>query len=430
MSTPTAHAPRSTTLMAFTVLAALGAIYIVSHFFRVSNAVIAPDMMRELTLSSESMGILTGVFFASYAVTQIPVGMMFDRYGVRITIPLMMIIAVVGVLLFSFATGLAHLTIGRFLMGAGCSGVLVGAMVIVTRWFSRKNFTTVSGIMVAVGVFGNFLATTPFAAVVDSIGWRDSFFGMAGVSTLVTIVGYLIIRDAPPGHAFHERETEGIREVFRGVGEVLTNPRLPAMFLMGFVSYACMLTILGLWGGPYLNDVHGLDIVGRGEVLSVMTIALLLGNLAFAPLDRVFDTRKRVALAGALASVAVLAVLALVPQPSLWLVTALFALLGFLNGFAIVAFSHGRTIFPDRLVGRGLTTLTLAPFLGVAVMQIATGPILDAFVEPSGLVSETGYRGMFAFIAVTTLAAVAVYARTTDAKPSLDRAIPSAGSAA
>ena len=127
-------------------------------------------------------------------------------------------------------------------------------------------------------------------------------------------------------------------------------------------------------------------------------------------------------LAGALATVAVLAVLALVSQPSLWLVTVLFALLGFLNGFAIVAFSHGRTIFPDRLVGRGLTMLALAPFLGLTVMQISTGPLLDAFVEPNGLVSEAGYRWMFAFIAVMTLAAVAVYSRTADAKPSLDPA--------
>ena len=422
MSTPTAPAARSKTVRALIVFGAFAGIYIVSHFFRVSNAVIAPDMMRELTLSSEAMGILTGVFFASYAVTQVPVGMLIDRYGVRITIPTMMIIAVLGVLLFSFASGMVDLTLGRFLMGAGCSGILVGVMVIATRWFSPKNFTVVSGTMVAIGVFGNYLATTPFAAVVDNIGWRDSFFGMAGIAALAAIMGYLIIRDAPPGHAYHDRKIEEIREVFRGVGEVLTNPRLPAMFLIGFVSYACMLTILGLWGGPYLNDVHGLDIRERGEVLSIMTIALLLGNLAFAPLDRIFDTRKRVALAGAIATVAVLAVLALVPQPSLWLVTVLFALLGFLNGFAIVAFSHGRTIFPDRLVGRGLTMLALAPFLGVAVMQMVTGPILDAFVESNGLVSEAGYRWMFAFIAVTTLAAVTVYARTADAKPSLDPA--------
>lgn len=406
---------------AIVVLAGLIPIYLVSNFHRVTNAVIAPNLMSELALSSEAMGVLTGVFFAAYALTQIPIGMMLDRIGTRITIPGMMIFAALGSLVFAAADGMFELTGGRILLGVGCAGVLMGAMVLATRWFPPRYFSTVFGVSAGVGVFGNFLATTPFSLSVDTIGWRDSFVAVAAITVLASVIGYLIVRDAPPGHAFHERETEGIGMVFRGVGEVLLNPRLPVMVLISFVGYASVLAVLGLWGGPYLHDVHGLGVTDRGDVLAVMTVTLAIGYIGFGPLDRVFDTRKGVTLAGGSAVVIVLGLLAALPEPALWLVIVLFALLGLLNGFSVVAFAHGRTIFPDRLVGRGMTMLAAATFLGIAFMQMATGPIVGAFLQPDGLVSATGYRWMFAFVAAIVALALAVYSRTADAKPSRDQ---------
>ena len=414
--------PSSQFRRAIVILAAICPLYIISNFFRISNAVIAPDLMSELTLSPEAMGVLTGLFFAGYAAAQIPVGMMLDRFGVRITVPSMMAFTAGGSLLFAVAAGMLDLSLGRFFTGVGCAGVLIGALLLATRWTPPQHFATVSGTLSAIGVFGVLLGTTPFAVTVEAIGWRNSFIGMAVIAVVMAILGYLVVRDAPPGHAFHDRAREPIGEVVRGLGEVLLNPRLPVMFFIGFVSYAAVLTVLGLWGGPYLHDVHGLGLTARGNVLAVMTVALAVGFLTFGPLDRIFDTRKWVTLAGGAGTVVVLGLLALLPQPPLWLVTVLFAALAFLNGFSVTAFAHGRTIFPDRLMGRGLTMLALATFIGVAFMQTATGPIVGAFEQPDGIVSSAGYRWMFAFIAALVALALLFYSRTADAKPSGERA--------
>ena len=68
---------------------------------------------------------------------------------------------------------------------------------------------------------------------------------------------------------------------------------------MHFFAYATMLTVLGIWGGPYLHDVHGLDAIQRGNVLLTMGVAQILGILAYGPMDRVLGSRKKVILAGA-----------------------------------------------------------------------------------------------------------------------------------
>ena len=85
----------------------------------------------------------------------------------------------------------------------------------------------------------------------------------------------------------------------------------------------------------------------------------------------------------------------------------------------------GGTIFPNRLIGRGMAMLALAAMGGIAVMQMLAGVIVGGFAGPDGLVSEEGYRYMFAFIAALLAAALLIYARTEDARPSTDpRATP------
>ena len=409
--------PQTFLRTAFGILAAISAIYIVSHFLRVSNAVIAPDLMRELSLSPGQMGVLTGGFFAAVAVSQIPVGMMLDRLGTRITIPGLFVFTIAGSLLFAVATGMIGLTLSRVLMGLGSGGVLIGALVLCTRWFAPQHLSALANLMVAMGNLGNVLATTPLAATAEAVGWRGAFFVMALLATLAAAVGYLVIRDAPPGHAYHDRTVESLSTVLRGVGEVVLNPRLPVMLAINFVGYGTLLAVLGLWGAPYLHDVHGLDPVPRGNILMVMAVALIVGGIVIAPLDRIFDTRKGVALVGGGASAVVLAVLALLPEPTLRQVTVLFALLAGLNGWSLVALAHGRSIFPDRLVGRGMSMLALSVTGGVAVIQMLSGLIVGAFAGEDGLVTAEGYRWMFAFLAAIVVAGLLVYSRTEDSKP-------------
>ena len=199
---------------------------------------------------------------------------------------------------------------------------------------------------------------------------------------------------------------------------MLANPRLPYILAMSFVAYPAVATVLGLWAGPYLNDVHGLDAVDRGNVLLVAAGATVVGTLCYGPLDRVFDTRKRIVVCGALATIAVLAALALAPSPALWQAAALLVALGGFGVFAVMIIAHGRAIFPERLVGRGITVVNFANFSGVAVMQMAAGLIVGAFPTVDGAAPEAAYRLVFGFLAATMVLALMFYARAADAKPS------------
>jgi len=173
--------------------------------------------------------------------------------------------------------------------------------------------------VMSIGLLGNLAATTPLAWASQAIGWR-SVFGAAVVFTaLAAIAVWLVVRDAPPGHPFLARIPESPRQMLQGLVEVLRNPRLRPILALNFCNYACTFTVQGLWGGPFLREVHGLSPIEAGNVLLVAVIAYQIGMLAFGPLDRLLDTRKWIAIGGSLMIISILATLALASHPPVWL---------------------------------------------------------------------------------------------------------------
>ncbi len=288
-------------------MATLATAYVASHFFRAANVTIGLDLMRDLGIGPEALGALTGAFFFGFSAMQIPCGFLFDRYGPRRTVTGMLVVAVIGATLFTLAPAWPQLLAGRALMGAGFGVMLIGSMVVISRWFPPDRFATLAGIVLSVGLLGNLLATTPLAWGTGEIGWRGVFGIMVVFTALTALAVWTIVRDAPPGHPFLERKTETPAEMMRGLGEVLKNPQLKFILALNFCNYACTFTVQGLWGGPFLREVHGLSRVESGNVLLVAVIAYQIGMLTISPLDRVFDTRKRIAITGTLLIAAILA---------------------------------------------------------------------------------------------------------------------------
>jgi len=401
------------------IVMTLAGAYVTSHFFRASNVTIGLDLMRDMGIGPEALGGLTGAFFFGFAAMQIPCGFFFDRFGPRRTVTGMLILATLGGIVFTLAPTWPILLTGRVLMGAGFGVMLIGSMVVISRWFPPDRFSTLTAMVLSIGLVGNLIATTPLAWASQAVGWRPVCAVAVLFTALAAIAVWIVVRDAPPGHPFHARTTETPREMLQGLVEVLRNPRLRYILALNFCHYACTFTVQGLWGGPYLREVHGLSAIDAGNVLFAAVIAYQAGMLFFGPLDRVLDTRKWIAICGTLAMISTLALLALQPRLPAWVAVVAIIVVGFFSACSTMVMTHGRSMIPDRLIGRGMATINTSVMFGVACMQTLSGIVVGAF-EPlaDGARSETAYRALFGVLAVVLIVALAVYSRSEDVKPS------------
>lgn len=396
------------------IVASFNVVFVISQFFRSAVAVIAPDMMIELDLGPTAIGLVGGAFFVAIAAMQIPVGILLDRFGPRRTTPALLVLAVAGAVVFASAEGTAGLVAGQALIGAGCAGVFMGGMVAIARWYPPERFATVSGIMLAISVGGMLLSATPLAWAADAFGWRAAFLFIAALTAVLGLVMYAVVRDAPAGHDFHRRNPESLGAALAGLRSVIADRDMPFLLAIAFVAYASVFAVRGLWGGPYLADIHGLGAVDRGNVLLLLSLGTMIGLLVYGPLERHAGGRRIPVLGGAFVGALCLFTLALVPGPSTALVASVLFVLGVSGAYVVLLLAHGRSLVPDHLVGRAVTTVNFANFVGVGVIQVATGIVVAAFPETAGHPPEAAYRTVFGMIGGLLVVAALLYGRVRD----------------
>ena len=394
---------------AATVVAVLCLAYVMSQFYRTSVGVIGPELMRSLGLSAAALGTLGGTFFVVFALCQIPLGVLLDRYGPRRVNAALLAVAALGALIFASASNAALLTLGRGVMGLGCAAALIGSLVVYSRWFPRHRFSGMAGLTLSVGGLGALISTAPLALAAEALGWRGAFVGAAALTLAFAALVWLAVRDAPPGKAFHEHAHESLGTVIRGVGTVLANRELHRLLPLNAVAYASMLAVLGLWGVPYLTDVHGLEVVAAADILAGMAATMMAGSLAYGWIAPRLGTYKWLVLAGATGVVAIYAVLALLPPLGSAAIALLLGLAGLLGSYSVLLISHVRSLFPDRLVGRGLTAANLFNFGGIGVVQAASGWIVGAWEASDGVRPAAAYGALFWFLAAIVACSALVY---------------------
>ena len=412
---------------ALTLILLLAAATSLSQFYRVSNSVIGPELASELGLSAREFGLAGGAFFFALMVAQIPVGMAFDRWGARLTLSAVSGLAVIGALGIAHAENATALISARFLVGLGCSASFMSAVYLCSRWFGVQRFMLVLSWVFAMSNAGTLAAATPLAWAAQTIGWRNAFVGLALLTALIAVLFFALVRDDPPGVVPAPRQRETLSQVWSGLLEVWRTPGLGPILAMHTFAYASMVTVLGVWAGPYLHDVYGLDAVTRGNVLFAMGLAQIAGALSFGPLDRIFGTRKKIVIAGALASIAIYGALGLIVQPPLELTVGLLMGIPFLSSYALLLVAQGRALFPDRIAGRGVTTVNMAQVMGATLLPALTGYLVGALSAVEGdttiagaisiTAPESAYRAVFALLAIASLAGLLVYLRSKDSRP-------------
>ena len=183
--------------------------------------------------------------------------MWFDRYGARARWRRCRCWPALGSLWIATATDAADLIGGRAVVGVGCAASFMSAVFLCSRWFAPAKLATAMSWVFAASNIGTLAAATPLAWIAGDSGLAQRLPGLAAVTVLVALVAfYAIVRDRPPDQpiATHRRESFG--EIVRGLLGVWTTPGLMPVLAMHFFAYATMLTVLGVWGGPYLYDVQ------------------------------------------------------------------------------------------------------------------------------------------------------------------------------
>jgi len=371
--------------------------YFLSYLLRSTNAVIAPELMLEINLSAADMGLLTSAYLLAFAVVQLPLGLLLDRFEARyIEAPLLLITAI-GCLLFALGENLVQLTIARALIGLGVSACLMAAFKTFALWFRAEQQASLTGAIMSAGGLGALAASLPLEAALPLIGWRGTFGVLAVMALLAAMV--VLIVPATPVAQVRENKHETLKQQLHGLAGIFSS--------LGFWRYAPQMILLtggfmavqGLWAVPWLMNVNGLTRNVAAGYLFLLALGLLAGYLLIALLSTWLARRGikpiYVFTAGNLLVLltSLLIILDAAPLAALWMTAGLAA------SVSNLAYSLSSAHFPLRFSGRATTALNLLAFAGAFFIQWGFGVLVD-MLSGAGWPLRAAYQSAFATLLI------------------------------
>ena len=347
--------------------------YFLSYLFRSVNAVIAPQLIREVGLSAGDLGLLTSAYFLTFASFQLPLGVLLDRFGPRKVQSVLLLAAALGALIFSFGGDKWELILGRGLIGLGFSGGLMASFKAVTLWFPRERWPLVNGIFLGMGGLGAATATKPVEWLLGITDWRTIFLGMGLVTIAVAAMIFLVVPKEPG-----QRANLTLGDQIKALGTIYRDRFFWRLAPLAITTLATGLAVQGLWAGPWLRDVALLGRAAVADHLFVLTLGLMAGMVGGGVFADLLGRAGWSLLQVMRAMVAVfmcvqLAIVFRLDPTHLGVWVAF----GFLSNMAVLAYPRLTGHFPLENAGLVITGLNVLMMGGAFGFQYGIGAIID-----------------------------------------------------
>ncbi len=375
--------------------------YFLSYLYRTVNAVVGPVLSNELSLSAADLGLLTSTYFIAFGSTQLPLGILLDRFGPRRVEAALLLIAAAGAAVFAGSHDIGTLAIGRAMIGLGVSACLMAAFKSFSQWFPVERQASLTGWIMTSGTLGALVASAPLDAVLHVATWREVFYGLAAVTAGVAL--WLLLSVPDKESATHPQP---LSELAGGIRQILVSRHFWRFASLAFAQIGGFMAVQSLWSGAWLIHVNGYSRSAAADHLAAMNAAMavsyfLIGLLSTRLARRGIGT---VHLLGGGMSLALLTLLLIITQATeqhylLWVAYGLFSSTGTLN-YAVTAAG-----FPVSLSGRVNTLLNLLAFAGAFGLQWGMGLLIDA-LEATGHSTAIAHQDAFLVLFVVQAASL------------------------
>ncbi|MBA2648558.1 MAG: MFS transporter [Legionella sp.] len=349
--------------------------YLYEFILQVAPSVMAEAMMKTFGVTGEGFGFISAFYFYAYAPTQLPAGVLYDRYGPRKLMTFAIALCALGSAFFASTDSVLTACIGRFMIGVGSAFSFIGVLVLISRWFPPSYFAILAGVAQLMSSIGAIFGEMPLAALIDKVGWREASFILSIVGFILAGFFWVYIRDFP-----HQRNQtlpqHYLREEWKRLLAVCKHAHTWIIGGYAFAIWTPIAVFAALWGVPFLQEKYQISVIAASGLCSMVWIGIGVGSPLLGWFSDKMESRR---IALIISSVlGLLSTLLIIYLPGLsynWAHFVLFVL-GLGAGGQTVSFAVVKENNPPELVGTASGFNNLAVLIGGAIFQPLVGYLL------------------------------------------------------
>lgn len=375
--------------------------YYVSYVYRMVNAVLAPTLAAEFGLSAGGLGLLSSIYFLSFGLFQLPLGLLLDRFGPRRVNAALLLVAAAGGAWFAHADSAAAAIAARAVIGLGVSACLMASLTAFVLWYPPERISTMNGIAFSAGALGAMTVTVPLEVLLRFWDWRDAFMLIVAATIAVSLVLWLCVpeREARP-------RGETLRDEMRALGRLLADAAFRRLALCLGASQFAAVSLQTLWIATWLRDVAAASPAGVARGLLGVNLAMIVGYVAFGRAADLVQRRggsplSLLMLGVGISSASLVLILVGFESLLLWCV-----FVGAATA-VVLAYSILSRRYPKEMAGRAYTAINLFGFAGMFVGQWAVGLVLDLWPQTARGYAPQAYPWALGMVWAVQLAGLA-----------------------
>jgi MFS family permease len=364
--------------------------YLYEFILQVSPGVLLKPLMTEFSLSATAASQIGAIYFFTYALMQIPAGILLDRYGPKKILTVAAMFCTAGTFLMALAPSFNFVLLARFLTALGSAVAMIGSMKIVSNWFDKDRFALFSGLILLVGMLGAVFAKAPLAYSVEHIGWQNTLLYLGFTGILVTILNLTMIQNSPK--AFSQQSISGIEKFhFADLKVLVSSYKTWLAAVYGGLMLTPVLSLGTLWGEKYLTDSYSYSNIESAAAMTFIFIGMGLGGPLGGWLSNIFNKKKSLMMLSSICAFTFLLLYIYISHR----VHVYYYIIGFFLGLSTslswTVFAFVKELHPKKLHATALAFVNLITMLLGATGQLLIGVILDTFFEKQMLNGQAVY---------------------------------------
>ncbi|BAU96553.1 major facilitator superfamily permease [Corynebacterium suranareeae] len=256
---------------------------------RTSFGVAGVEAIDRFQVDATRIAVFTSVQVGVYAFSQIPMGILIDKFGPRKLLAVGALLMGAGQLILGFTDSYAIAIIARVFIGAGDASIFLSVMRILPFWFPLKHTPIFTQLTTCLGQLGQFLSAVPFMALLGTQGWTVAFVSLGSIVGLLAIAALVAVRDSPDPqqkptttHTDDEKPSLGA-----SLKLIVKNPIPWQGFFIHYVLMVWQTVFALMWGVPLMTLGMGLSSATAGLVLSINTVCMVIS----APIIGIISAR-------------------------------------------------------------------------------------------------------------------------------------------
>lgn len=351
--------------------------YFYECLLQVSPGVMSSELMHDFTVTSQTLGILSGIYFYSYAAMQLPGGVLLDYFGPQRLLTLATLICSVSTIAFGYTDSFYTACVARLMIGFGSAFAAVGGMKLASSWFVPQRFALLTGLMVTIGMCGAIFGEAPLAFLIDLYGWRHSMFIMGIIGIFLAMLILIVVKDTPDDPVFVTEISINEAPLWSSLLSLVRNRQLWLIAIYGGLMYMSTPVFCGLWGVPFLMFKLNLAKATAANYISLIFVGWAIASPLWGIFSNRTGRRKPSLYMGAAGALMTSLLFIYAPIESRWMMQSLLFLFGIFSAGFLPAFAVAKELCDVRYVATGLSFMNTMNMIGIALAQPLVGFILD-----------------------------------------------------